>query len=72
MSTRKTWGMRLTEKLLPIFGPAQVGSTASPVRSANDAERERDATLRTGLRRVVGPDGRSYVVSADDDGHSPG
>lgn len=59
----KTRGMRLTEGLLPVFGPAQVGDSTAPVRPANAAERQRDATLRTELTRVVGPDGHSYVVA---------
>lgn len=60
----RTRGMRMTEKFLPIFGPAQVGSSTAPVRPPSEAEVSRDATLRTELVRVVGPDGSSYVVSA--------
>lgn len=63
-ATGKTRGMRVTEGLLPIFGPAQVGDSTTPVRPANDAERQRDTALRTELTRVVGPDGHSYVVAA--------
>lgn len=63
-TSRKTRGMRLTEGLLPVFGPAQVGDSTAPVRPPNAAERQRDVTLRTELTRVVGPDGRSYVVAS--------
>lgn len=72
---RKTRGMRLTEGLLPIFGPAQVGDSTAPVRPASANEQQRDQNLRTELTRVVGADGHSYVVAvpvADTDGHSPG
>lgn len=67
-ATGKTRGMRMTEGLLPIFGPAQVGDSTTPVRPASDAERQRDAALRTELTRVVGPDGHSYVVAVPVDG----
>ncbi|WP_093181396.1 hypothetical protein [Sanguibacter gelidistatuariae] len=55
--------MRITEGLLPIFGPAQVGDSTAPLRAATEAERGRDIALRTELTRVVGPDGSSYVVA---------
>lgn len=61
---RKSAGMRITEGLLPIFGPAQVGNSAAPLREVTEAERRRDSALRTELTRVVGPDGHSYVVIA--------
>lgn len=55
--------MRLTERfLLPFFGPAQLGDQRAPRRALSDLERERDAAIRTGLVRVVGADGRAYVV----------
>lgn len=60
----KSRGMRITEGLLPIFGPAQVGDSTAPLREASEAERNRDAALRSELTRVVGPDGSSYVVVA--------
>lgn len=61
-------GLRLTEGLLPIFGPAQVGDSTAPVRPASEAERGRDRELRTTLTRMVGADGRSYVVAVPEDG----
>lgn len=59
---RRQRGLRFTERfLLPVFGPAQVGDrTRGHAASAED--REREAALRTTLERVVGPDGRSYMV----------
>lgn len=60
--------MRITEGLLPIFGPAQVGDTTAPLREVTEAERGRDTALRTELTRVVGPDGHSYVVAAPVEG----
>ena len=68
----KTRGMRLTEGLLPIFGPAQLGDSTTPVRPASAAEQQRDRTLRTELTRVVGADGHSYVVAVPAEDHSPG
>ncbi|MDT0165706.1 hypothetical protein Q9R32_09070 [Actinotalea sp. AC32] len=61
--------MRFTERfLLPFTGPAQL---ADPRRRtpATPAQRDRADELETGLRRVTGPDGRSYVVPVDDDPH---
>ncbi|WP_260458763.1 hypothetical protein [Actinotalea ferrariae] len=59
---RRPFGIRFTERvLLPFLGPAQVGDT-SRGNAASEQDREREATLRTTLERVVGPDGRSYVV----------
>lgn len=67
-----TAGLRLTEKsLLPIFGPAQVGDSTAPLRPASEAERSRDRALRTTLTRVVGKDGKSYVVAVPDEARSP-
>lgn len=63
-AARKSRGMRITEGLLPIFGPAQVGDSTAPLREPSEVERGRDAALRTELTRVVGPDGSSYVVQA--------
>ncbi len=58
--------MRFTERfLLPFLGPAQVGDQ-SRGRGASPADRQREASLRTTLERVVGPDGRSYVVERQD------
>lgn|GEM_PF-926961 len=48
--------------LLSVFGPAQVGDPLAPDREVADADRERDRALRTEFVRVVGADGRSYLV----------
>lgn len=59
---RRPFGIRFTERvLLPFLGPAQVGDPRLG-REASAADRERETTLRTSLERVVGPDGRSYLV----------
>ena len=61
-------GIRLTERfLLPFLGPAQVAD-ARRRRAVTDAQRERETALRDGLRRVVGPDGKSYMVEGGDGG----
>lgn len=62
----RSGGLRITEGLLPIFGPAQVGDSTAPLRPASEAERSRDRALRTTLTRVVGADGKSYVVAVSD------
>jgi len=48
--------------LLSVFGPAQVGDPLAPDREVADADRERDQALRTEFVRVVGADGRPYLV----------
>ncbi|WP_129336978.1 hypothetical protein [Cellulomonas endophytica] len=56
------WGRRVTERvLLPFTGPAEV---TGPVvgRPASETEQRRETELRSTLERVVGPDGRTYVV----------
>ena len=63
----RTGGLRITEGLLPIFGPAQVGDSTAPLRPASEAERSRDRALRTTLTRMVGADGKSYVVAVPDE-----
>ncbi len=55
-------GMRLTARLVSLFGPAQVGDHTAPERRVSDDERERDDRLHLDLERVVGADGRSYLV----------
>lgn len=56
----RTWGMRLTETFLPIFGPASIRrGPAVPPRPEDQA---REAELRRSFERVTGPDGHSYVV----------
>lgn len=63
----RSGGLRIAEGLLPIFGPAQVGDSTAPLRPASEAERSRDRALRTTLTRVVGADGKSYVVAVPDE-----
>src|SRR3954454_5896263 len=60
-----TGGMRVTESLLPFFGPAQVGDQRTVGRPVTEAERERDRRLRTEHVRVIGPDGTPYLVERD-------
>lgn len=48
--------------LLSVFGPAQVGDPLVPDREVADADQERDRALRTEFVRVVGADGRAYLV----------
>lgn len=57
-----------TEWLLTYFGPAQVGNIRGRRRALTDAERERDSQLRQEFVRVVGPDGRTFLVERDHDG----
>lgn len=58
----KSKGLRLTEKLLPIFGPAQVGDSTTPIRPPSQDEDAREQALETELVRKVGPDGQTYLV----------
>lgn len=63
---RRTWGMRITERLLlPFTGPAHVGSTRRG-KPATAEQRARAEALESELVRVVGADGRSYVVRRAD------
>lgn len=62
---KRGWGMALTEKLTIFLGPAQVGNPVEPVRPASPDEAERDSTLRTGFRRVVGADGSVHLERVD-------
>lgn len=48
--------------LLSVFGPAQVGDPLAPDREVAEADRQRDRALRTEFVRVVGADGRPYLV----------
>lgn len=59
---RKSRGLRFTEGLLPILGPAQVSDPTKPSRPDTDAERQRETDLRTQLIRITSPDGSSYVI----------
>lgn len=59
---RKRERRGLTEFLLTYMGPAQVGNVRSVRRPTTAAQRERDAELVAGFERVVGPDGREFLV----------
>ncbi|RHA44508.1 hypothetical protein [Cellulomonas rhizosphaerae] len=52
----------LTDFLLTYMGPAQVGNVRSRRRPTTSAQREREAELVAGYERVVGPDGREFLV----------
>jgi hypothetical protein len=65
-SRRRSFGMRLTERLLPFFGPAQVGRQDSEGRGVSESEKQRDEELHARFEYVTGPDGRSYVVEHTD------
>jgi hypothetical protein len=54
-----------TEWLLTYFGPAQVGNIRGRRRALTSAERERDQQLHHEFVRVVGPDGRAFLVERD-------
>jgi len=54
-----------TEWLLTYFGPAQVGNIRGRRRTLTPAEHERDAQLQQEFVRVVGPDGRTFLVERD-------
>jgi hypothetical protein len=62
MSTIGRANDRREAALLSVFGPAQVGDPLAADREVADAHRERDQALRTEFVRVVGADGRSYLV----------
>ncbi|GIG26553.1 hypothetical protein [Cellulomonas denverensis] len=51
-----------TRALLSVFGPAQIGDPLAPDRDIPAEDRERDQALQDGFVRVVGADGRSYLV----------
>jgi hypothetical protein len=53
---------RRTAALLSVLGPAQIGDPLAPDRAISADERERDRVLRTEFVRVVGADGRAYLV----------
>ena len=57
-----------TEWLLTYLGPAQVGNIRARRRPVSDAERDRDVQLRDEFVRVVGPDGRRFLVERPDRG----
>ncbi|MGV8976683.1 MAG: hypothetical protein ACOH17_01445 [Cellulomonas sp.] len=63
-----TPGFVLTEKLLTILGPPQLGDHTAPRRPVSDDEQERERRLHSDLERVVGPDGSVYLVERDDAG----
>lgn len=58
----RTWGQRVTERLLTYVGPAQVGDPAAPARQATADERAREQSLRTSWVREVAADGTAYLV----------
>lgn len=58
----KSRGMRITEGLLPIYGPATIGDSTAPIRPTTDAENARAQAIEDELERVTGPDGRVYLV----------
>lgn len=65
---RRPWGLRFTERyLLRFFGPPELGADR-PGRRANAEEADREARLNAELTRVVGPDGRVYLVQRDAQG----
>lgn len=53
---------RTTQALLSVFGPPQVGDPLAQDREIAEADRERDRALHADFVRVVGADGRSYLV----------
>ncbi len=55
---------RLDTAFLPFFGPAQV-SPIHAVGDVSDDARQRERRIRTVYERVVGPEGRAYVVERD-------
>ncbi|HEX7805469.1 MAG TPA: hypothetical protein VF413_04840 [Cellulomonas sp.] len=57
-----TPGFAVTEKLLTILGPPQIGDQAAPRRPVSVDEQERERRLQSELERVVGPDGHVYLV----------
>ena len=62
MARRRTWGLRLTERvLLPFTGPASV-ARLDRATTTTPEQRARAEELESAWVRVTGPDGRSYVV----------
>lgn len=60
---RRPWGLRFTERfLLPFTGPADVGDPRRGTPATED-QRHRARALDGELTRVVGRDGRAYVVA---------
>ncbi|MDM7854668.1 hypothetical protein [Cellulomonas alba] len=55
---------KVTLFFLRFVGPPSVERTARPVVVTAE-DRARDAELRGGFERVVGPDGRPYLVERD-------
>ncbi|MBO1753092.1 hypothetical protein J4G33_14875 [Actinotalea sp. BY-33] len=63
--SRRSRGLRFTEGfLLPFTGPADLGDLRRG-SEVSPAQRDRADRLTGELRRVTGPDGRSYVVTAE-------
>lgn len=61
-NAQKTRGLRMTEGLLPVFGPAQVGDSTTPIRPVSDEEAARSAELNATMERKTAPDGTVYLV----------
>ncbi|MFD6527904.1 MULTISPECIES: hypothetical protein [unclassified Isoptericola] len=60
----RTWGMKVTELFLPLFGPASIRRTPPVPPTAEDVAR--DTRLRHTLERVTRPDGHVYLVERED------
>ncbi len=63
----KGLGLKITEKLLPILGPAAVGNSPENAKPTTQDEEARDLALETELTRKTGPDGTTYAVESDKD-----
>jgi hypothetical protein len=55
---------KVTLFFLRFVGPPSVERTSRPL-VVTPEERARDTELRAGFERVVGPDGRPYLVERD-------
>ncbi|GGI04602.1 hypothetical protein [Isoptericola cucumis] len=60
----RTWGMKATESLLWIFGPANILRNAP--KPPRDEDLAKDAALRQAHERVVRPGGHAYLVERPD------
>ncbi|MCA5892178.1 hypothetical protein LEP48_02290 [Isoptericola sp. NEAU-Y5] len=59
----RTWGMRATESLLHVFGPASIKRDAP--RPPSEADLAKEAALHQRLQRVTRSDGHTYLVDRD-------
>ena len=62
----KSLGLRVTEKLLPIFGPPPVDNSTEHVKETTQEEQDRDDDLEAELVRKKGSDGVNYVQARDE------